>query len=414
MIHFSNWQHAFTLLIIVVFGGLVVAKLTEKPRIPDVAAFLLFGLLVGPGVLNLISEPSISEVNQFILNIGATLILFDGGRGIEFGILRKTYISITMLATVGVLISAAIVGLAVHFIIGLPWLVALLLGSVIASTDPATLIPVFRRVPIVRRLQQTVESESAFNDATGSVLVFTLVGLIGGSGTFHIGAPIASFLQSALVGVAVGLVCGIAALWLVSERGWGVFHDYGSIALFVLAIGSFQISSVLGGSGLMAAFIAGVMTGNGKSLRMPFASHTEDNIHHFGSAITLLLRMLIFVLLGTQVDFSTVHQFLWSGLSVILIFMVVARPLSVLASVLVDRRAKWSAREIGFMFWVRETGVIPAALAGMLVAKGVPDAKIIASVTFMAILITILLQASTTGVVAKKLGLALTPHDEDI
>lgn len=414
LIHFSSWETTLTVMVIVIFGGLIVAKLTEKPRIPDVAAFLLLGLLVGPSLLNLISEPNTSQVNQFILNLGATLIIFDGGRGVRVAILAKVWISISLLATLGVVISTVIVGLAAHMLLGLPWLVALLLGGVVASTDPATLIPVFQRVPILARLQQTVESESAFNDATGSVLVFAIVAAIAKGGAMNIGTPVLSFVHSASIGIVVGVLCGLACLLLVSPKGWGIFHEYGSVVLFVLAIGSFQLAEVLGASGLMAAFVAGVITGNGSAFKLPFARHTEENVHHFGNAMTLLMRMFIFVLLGTQVNFTTVHKYLWAGLGVVLVLMMVARPLSVLSSVLVDRRAKWHWREVLFMFWVRETGVIPAALAGMLAAEHVPGADMIAAVTFMAILITILLQASTTGVVAKRLGLLLEFDQEEI
>jgi potassium/hydrogen antiporter len=414
VIHFQNWQSAFTILIVVFLGGLIVAKLTEKPRIPDVAAYLLFGILVGPALFNIISEPTTSQVNQFILNFGATLILFDGGRGVEFRVLKKVWISITMLSTVGVIVTMLVVGVAAHLLLGTPWLVSFLVGGVTASTDPATLIPVFRRVPIISRLQQTVESESAFNDATGSVTVFTLVALLGSRGAFNPASPILSFLQSSIVGLVVGAVCGLLSLWLVSRKGWGVFHEFGSVALLVLAIGSFHLSELLHGSGLMAAFVAGVISGNGASFKLEFAPHTEDNIHHFGNAMTLLMRMLIFVLLGTQVDFHTVSHYLWPGLGVVATLMLIGRPLSVLSSVTVDRRAKWAWREMLFMFWVRETGVIPAALAGMLAASGVPDAQVIGAVTFLAILVTILLQASTTGIVAKRLGLLLEQEEEEI
>ncbi|MCL6453665.1 MAG: sodium:proton antiporter [Alicyclobacillus sp.] len=412
MFHFSSWDAAVTVMIVVIFGALIVGKLTEKPRIPDVAAFLLFGLLVGPGVLNLISEPSTSQVNQFILNLGAALIVFDGGRGVQFAILRRVWISITLLVTIGVLVTAAVVAVAAHWLLGAPWMLSLLLGSVVASTDPATLIPVFKRVPIVARLQQTVESESAFNDATGSVLVFALVAAIQRGGPVHVAGPVWSFVQSAGIGLLIGCVCGVLCLWLVSLRGWGVFHEYGSIVLFVLAIGSFQLAETLHGSGLMAAFVAGVVSANGASFRMSFAPHTEENIHHFGGAITLLMRMFIFVLLGTQVDFHAVHAYLWPGLGVVLTLMLIARPLCVLVSVLVDRRARWGWREVVFMFWVRETGVIPAALSGMLAAEHIPGADMVAAVTFMAILITILVQASTTGVVAKRLRLLAATEEE--
>lgn len=410
----TTWNSTLIVLIIIFGGGLIVGKLTEKPKIPDVAAYLLLGIVVGPACLNWIAEPATSEVNLFVLNLGATLILFDGGRAISFAVLKRVWISITLLSTVGVLVSAGVVGVVAHYLLGTSWLVSLLLSSVLASTDPATLIPVFKRVPILSRLQQTVESESAFNDATASVLVFTLIGLLGESGGFHVFGPIADFLQSALIGLVVGLVCGLVALWVVSDKGWGVFHEYGSIVFLTVAIGSFQLAGLFHASGLMAAFTAGAVSGNGRAFGWVLGEHTEANIHHLGNAMTLIMRMMIFVLLGAQVNFAIVHQYLGVALAIVGTLMVVARPLSVLVSVLPDGIAKWEWREVLFMFWVRETGVIPAALAGMIAAKHIPGADVISAITFLTILITILLQASTTGIVARRLKVALKSEAEEV
>ena len=121
----------------------------------------------------------------------------------------------------------------------------------------------------------------------------------------------------------------------------------------------------------------------------------------------LIMRMFIFILLGTQVDFNLMNQYLFGGVAVVVVFMLVARPATVFLCALPDRRAKWSFREMLFMCWTRETGVIPGALAGMLVGMKAPGAQIIASVTFIAILMTILIQATTTKWLAKKLGLLL-------
>ncbi len=415
MLHMTLWQTSVTILIIIFAGGLIVGKLTKKPRIPDVAAYLVFGILIGLALLNWVGVPSHSEVNQLVLNVGATLILFDGGRGVQFKVLRKVWISVVMLAIVGVLVTAMTMGLAAHLLLGIPWIVAILLGAVIASTDPATLMPVFKRVPIIPKLQQTVESESAFNDATGAVLVFTVISIMSAAHThMHWYSPIFSFLHSAVIGLIVGFVYGLFSLFIVSRRGWGIFHEYGSIVMLTIALAAFQTANLFGASGFMAAFTAGIVTGNAESFGLQFEQHTEENIHHFGSAITLIMRMLIFVLLGTQVDFRLVEQHLWMGLLLIGIFIVIARPLAVFASVLVDRKANWNKRHITFMCWVRETGVIPAALSGTLIAKGLPDARLISSITFMAILITILLQASTTELVARRLRVLRKFEDEEI
>jgi cell volume regulation protein A len=120
---------------------------------------------------------------------------------------------------------------------------------------------------------------------------------------------------------------------------------------------------------------------------------------------SLLLRMTIFILLGTHVDFSVIKEYLLPGCIIVAVFMFIARPLAVLCCTLPDRKAKWSKNEVLFMFWTRETGVIPAALSGMLVGMNIENANIIASITFMAILATLVIQASTTKWLAKRLNL---------
>ena len=118
-----------------------------------------------------------------------------------------------------------------------------------------------------------------------------------------------------------------------------------------------------------------------------------------------IMRLFIFILLGAQVDFYLMGQYWFGGVIVITIFMLVARPVTVFLCAMPDRRAKWSFNEMLFMCWTRETGVIPAALAGLLLGMKAPGAQMIASVTFIAILMTILIQAPTTKWLGKRLGL---------
>lgn len=409
----DTWSSAWLALLVIFSGGLVAGKLSGKPRIPDVAAFLLYGILIGPALLNWVSEPSRSQVNQFVLNLGATLILFDGGRSVELSMLRKVWVSVSLLATTGVFVTTATVAAAAHFALGTPWILSLLTGSILASTDPATLIPVFRRVPVISQLRQTVESESAFNDAISSVLAVTLMAVSASGARIHWGAPVLGFFLSAGVGLGVGLFMGLLCLFLVSTRAWGGFHEYGSLVMLVTAMASYEVSSLLHGSGFMAAFAAGIVAGDGRTFRWELARHTQEHVDHFGNAITLIMRMVIFVLLGTQVDFHLVFRYLWAGLIIVAVLMFVARPLTVLSSVLIDRRAAWRRRDIAFMCWVRETGVIPAALAGLLLGDKVPGAPVVNAITFMAILLTILAQASSTGIVAQWLGVTTAAGPEE-
>ena len=134
--------------------GTLTGFVAQKIKVPDVALFLLVGILIGPAVLGLVNIPAGSALNQIILLFGASYILFDGGASLRFEVLKQVWITILVIATVGVLITAAITGLAAHLVFGLPVVVALLMGAALASTDPP---PAFastapeRRKSIMRR-----------------------------------------------------------------------------------------------------------------------------------------------------------------------------------------------------------------------------------------------------------------------
>src|SRR6266478_3984040 len=166
--------------------GTVASLLARKIRIPDVAMFLITGIAIGPQVLGLVHIAADSALNQIILLFGASYILFDGGASLRFDVLKQVWITIVVIATVGVIITAAITGIAAHYILGVPLVVALLLGATLASTDPATLIPIFRQIRIRERVAQTVISESAFNDPMSAILTFTVVTVAAGSGEFSL------------------------------------------------------------------------------------------------------------------------------------------------------------------------------------------------------------------------------------
>ncbi|MEA2819346.1 MAG: potassium/hydrogen antiporter, partial [Bradyrhizobium sp.] len=135
--------------------GTLTALAAQKIKIPDVAIFLVVGMLIGPAAMGLIDIKADSALNQIILLFGASYILFDGGASLRFNVLKQVWITIVVIATVGVLITAAITGLAAYVVLGVPLIVALLLGATLASTDPATLVPIFRQVHIRDRVAQT-------------------------------------------------------------------------------------------------------------------------------------------------------------------------------------------------------------------------------------------------------------------
>ncbi len=400
-------KHALLMFGIILTVGTFSGVIARLVRIPDVAVFLLVGMLLGPGVLGVVNIKADSTVNQLILIFGASYILFDGGASIKLKVLKEVWITIVVISTLGVLITAAITGVAAWYFLGLAPIVALLLGATLASTDPATLVPVFKQVRIKDRVAQTVMSESAFNDAMGAILTFTVLGVAMGSGEFSIGAALIDLLKQSLLGIVIGGVLGYLAAFFIAHEKFGFLAEFAPAVTLMAVISAYMAADGMHASGFMAVFVFGIMIGNQESLGFKLTPQEDSLLQDYVTTTAFIMRMFIFILLGTQVDFGLINQYLLGGGAVVVVFMLVARPVTVFLCALPDRRAKWRLNEMLFMCWTRETGVIPGALAGMLVGMKAPGAQIIAAVTFIAILMTILIQATTTKWLAKKLGLLI-------
>jgi potassium/hydrogen antiporter len=391
--------------------GTLASLLAQKIRIPDVAVFLVTGIAIGPQALGLVHIGAESALNQIILLFGASYILFDGGATLRFDVLKRVWITIVVIATIGVVVTAAITGLAAHFILGIPMIVALLLGATLASTDPATLVPIFRQVRIRDRVAQTVMSESAFNDAMGAILTFSILAVATGSGTFSLTASLLGLIEQSVVGVVAGIVLGYLAALLIAHEKMAFLAEYAPVVTLVAVIGAYFAADGLHASGFMAVFVFGIMLGNKESFGFKMEPGEAQKLDEFVLTTAFILRLFIFILLGAQVDFTLMGQYWLGGTVVVIVLMLVARPATVFLCAWPDRRARWSFAELLFMCWTRETGVIPAALAGLLLGMKAPGAQMIASVTFIAILMTILIQASTTEWLGRRLGLLETTRD---
>lgn len=382
-----------------VIGGWVAQKL----KLPDVVIYLILGVAFGPTFLNLVNMEAFPTANEIILTFGSAFILYEGGREVKLKILNEVKVSVGLLASLGVFITAGIVGLTAHYVFNLSIGPSFLLGATIASTDPAALIPVFKTVPIKNKLKQTVISESAFNDAFGAIL-FTSI-LTGLTMTQRVGilATSLELVFMILIGLLVGIGVALIAVGISSDKKYGIFHGYAPIISITVVVFAYEISERFGGSGYMAVFIAGLVYGNKK--RFGLWVPDEDYISgvHFRENLATIARVSIFIVLGTHLNLNSLVEYGIGAIIVVLVLMFIARPIVVLICTTFDKKANWSKNEKLFMMWVRETGVIPAALSGIIVSTKVEGYEIISSVVFMTIIITLLVQASTTNIVAKKL-----------
>ena len=174
--------------------------------------------------------------------------------------------------------------------------------------------------------------------------------------------------------------------------------------LAVVAIAYFSLDSA-GGSGYLGAFLAGLIVGNMEHLGLAMHSEHEDDMRRFAADVSDFATLLVFVVLGANIPLGDLGDHLLPGLAVLAVLLLVARPLTVLACVLPDRGGGWTRPEIAFLCWTRETGVVPAALVGVIVGLGVPDGDVYASVVALAIVVTLVLQALPAPWLARRLGL---------
>src|ERR687885_2032801 len=184
-------------------AGLVSQLIATVIRVPEMVVLVAVGALLGPSVLGIVENPLGGVGAQLLFNIGVALILFHGGTGISLRVISRTAVGLGLLVLPGVVITAAIVALVIWPVFGVAFPVALLIGAVLAATDPAILIPLFDQLKLRPKVSQTVIAESAFNDVTGTVLTLTLVS-VAESGGFTISGPGLQFVRELVFGAGIG------------------------------------------------------------------------------------------------------------------------------------------------------------------------------------------------------------------
>ena len=225
------------------------------------------------------------------------------------------------------------------------------------------------------------------------------------SGDASVAKPVGEFAIDLGISTVIGILAGVGLAAVISSRRAGVWRESSALAvLAVVTISYFSLDSA-GGSGYLGAFLAGLIVGNMDHLGLAMHSTHEYEMRVFSAGTADLVTLFVFVVLGANIPFDDLGDYLLPGLAVLATLLLIARPVVVLASTLADRRARWTPQEILFLCWTRETGVVPAALVGVLAGLGVPDIEIYASVVALAVVLTLLVQALPARRLAGRLGL---------
>ena len=175
-----------------------------------------------------------------------------------------------------------------------------------------------------------------------------------------------------IVGIIAGAALGYLAALLIAHERWGFLAEYAPVVTLAAVIGAYLAAEGLQASGFTAVFVFGIVLGNQSSFGFSMKAGDAQRLHEYVTITSFIMRLFIFILFGAKVDFGLMGQYLGGGILVVALFMLVARPLTVFFCALPDRRAQWSWNEMVFMCWTRETGVIPAALGGLLLGMKVP------------------------------------------
>ncbi len=395
----------FLTLSLLLMGALMARFIASLLKIPEILVLVAIGALFGSSALDVVDVPFDSLGAQLIFTLGVSLILFYGGLSLSLPMLRHV---------VGVARAAGSAGNADHgrcrrhrraLRLRSPVGLSLLVGAVLAPTDPAILIPLFVRSRLKPKVAQTVIAESAFNDPTGAALALTLAGVVL-TGDNSVSAPAGEFLVDLGISTVIGIVAGVVLAAAISSDRSGIWRESAPIAVLTVVTISFFSLDTAGGSGYLGAFLAGLIVGNAPHLGLAEKNqpHAEE-VKAFAFNLADIVTLIVFMVLGANIPFAELGDNLLPALAVLATLLLIARPITVFTCAMPDRGARWSRNELAFLCWTRETGVVPAALVGVLAGLGVPDGDVFASVVALAIVLTLLLQALPARWLAGRLGL---------
>lgn len=388
------------ILAIGLLGALGIVATIVAPRlgVPILLVFLVVGMLAGedgPG--------NIAFSNFWIANLAGSMalavILFDGGMKTDADDFRVGLLPAGLLATVGVLLTAGIVAAVAHWLLNLDWIIALLLGAVVSSTDAAAVFGTLhsQRVGLNHRLKAVLEIESGANDPMAVLLTVGLIEYIRSQSSYTGLMAVEFFALQLGGGALIGWAGGrLLALVLTKLR---LPEPLIPLLAFFGAFLIFGAAASIEASGFLAAYLAGLTLAKHRPPAM-------RSVLRFHDGIAWMAQVGLFLILGLLATPHELPALLWPalGLSAVLIF--VARPIAVFLC-LAPLRFPW--REQLFIAWVGLRGGVPIVLATYPLLAGTPSARVIFDVAFFLVLMSLLLQGSTVGWAAQKLGLLVPP-----
>ncbi|MEU3097332.1 potassium/proton antiporter [Streptomyces sp. NPDC006967] len=375
---------------VVLLVAVVAVRISSRSGLPSLLIYLGIGIAIGQDGIGDIQFDN-AELTQVIGYAALVVILAEGGLGTKWSEAKPALRSASALALAGVAVSVGVTASAAHFLVGLEWRQALIIGAVVSSTDAAAVFSVLRRIPLPSRVTGTLEAESGFNDAPVVILVVAL------SAT----GPVEHWyvlLGEILLELAIGAAIGLAVGWL---GAWGLRHvalpasGLYPIAVMAIAVAAYAVGATAHGSGFLAVYLASMVLGNAG---LPHWPATRG----FAEGLGWIAQIGMFVLLGLLVTPHELGDDIVPALLIGLALTLVARPLSVVVC-LTPFRVPWP--EQALMSWAGLRGAVPIVLATIPMVRGVTGSERIFNIVFVLVVVYTLVQGPTLPWLARRLRL---------
>ena len=384
------------LVLVAAFSSLLAFRVGA----PLLLVFLGIGLVAGVDGFGIAFDNA--SVAYFVGSLALAIILFDSGFGTSVQSLRQAAFPAIVLSTLGVVLTAAIFGAAARYLLGFTWTEAFLLGAIVGSTDAAAVFFLLRigGIRIREKVRATLEIESGSNDPMAIFLTIVLVEIIAnGTQLDQIGGTVvALFLLQMGIGVVAGLLGGMMIVGLVNR----IRLERGLTPIFVLALSLlvFSVTGAVGGSGFLAAYVAGLYAGNRQMRAAPA-------FKPFQEGMTWLAQITMFLILGLLATPSQFPSIVVPAVVLALILTFVARPLAVWLSLL---PFGFQRAETAFISWVGLRGAVSILLAILPLVGGLENATTFFNAAFIIVLVSLLIQGWTISPLARRLGLVVPPR----
>ncbi|HEV8077365.1 MAG TPA: potassium/proton antiporter [Marinobacter sp.] len=374
--------------------SIVLSPLSSRVGMPVLLIFLAVGMMMGedgPGGIRFDDY----QLAFLIANLALGVILLDGGMRTRAETFRVGLRPALVLATLGVFLTAAGAAVVAWWVFDLHWMLALLIGAIISSTDAAVVFSMLQGsgIHLNERVSATLEIESGSNDPMAIFLTLLMVTLIGNAGENAVGPALLLLVKQFGIGSVAGLVGGVAIVALANSMRlapalYPLLVAAGGIAVF-------SATNALGGSGFLAIYLICVVIGNRPVRMMPMILQVHDGL-------AWLAQLCLFLMLGLLVAPSELLPLAGGGLILALALIFVIRPLTVMATL-------WpfgfNRRELGFISWVGLRGAVPIVLALFPIIAGLPDAQLVFHAAFFIVLVSLLVQGTTMAPLARWLKL---------